>query len=106
MYDVSANLLSWISFVWGLVALIQVMFTYYRDYTVAGLAALFALMAVVVMSLLETKLTSQSLSIKGRSRSLSGFALALAAILLIATSNPAKRPATEPSAVPSQSSDS
>lgn len=95
MYDVSANLLSWLSFLWGLVALLQILFSPYREYTVALAAAIFAIMAIVAMSALETKLTSQSLSKKGRGRSITGLALALAAMLLIATRDTSKSPFPE-----------
>lgn len=100
MYDVSANLLSWLSFLWGLVALLQILFSPYREYTVALAAAVFAIMAIVAMSALETKLTSQSLSKKGRGRSVTGLALALAAILLIATRDTSKSPFPDRAAAP------
>lgn len=100
MYDVSANLLSWLSFLWGLVALLQILFSPYREYTVALAAAAFAIMAIVAMSALETKLTSQSLSKKGRGRSITGLALALAAILLIATRDTSKSPFPDRAAAP------
>lgn len=95
MYDVSANLLSWISLLLGAGTFLQVLFTYHRDTTAGIVAVLIGLAAYAIMGLIDTKLTSSSLSRIGRNRCMFGIGLAAAALLLIATSDPSKRPAAE-----------
>lgn len=91
MYDVAANLLSWISILLGVWSLIRVLFTENRLYDLPGIAIGVAAVALLVLVGMETKLTSQSLGKIGRGRALTGIALALAAVLLIATSDPSRR---------------
>ncbi|MEO7994696.1 MAG: hypothetical protein ABI743_09895 [bacterium] len=93
MYDALTNVLGWGSTILGVLALLQVLFTYNRDYTLGLVALLFGAAVWVLTNLIETKLTSSQLGRKTRGQCFTAVALSLAAVLLIATSDPAKRPA-------------
>ena len=95
MYDAFTNIASWVSLILGGAALWRVLFAPFdRDYGVALGAALFALVLWAIVRNIESNLTSSHLAKLGKARSLSGFYLALTAILLIVTANPAIDPAT------------